>query len=340
MKNIKGMMFVLMIFSLLLGACGTVSSDSSNAEPEKASGIIPIYTPGTGGIAYTISAGIGSIFNSNKVMEDVQLVTEATSGGAEIINMVLDKSTQGKTAIGFNSIVDVSKSYDGTYDKIPGEQKNLRAISYVTYTAAQVVTNEKSGIKSYEDLRGKTLGLPPGSATEGIVKALLKDGYGIDESEYKVVPLEYSEIAEGIKDGSIDAGPQLGAIPASLLTELSTSTDLTYLSIDNDAQKKFLDANPYYSVYEVPAGTYEGQDQPFIAPSMDVVAFTHEDADPDLVYNFLKTIVDYQEDIAAIHPVAKELNESTIAKGIDIMPLHEGAEKFYSEMGISIANAE
>lgn len=320
---------IVLVGSLV--ACG--KSEATSSEEEQLSGIIATYTPGAGGIAYVLSAGIGSIFNSDKVMPGVQLVTEATSGGAEIVYLVLDKAKQNKSAFGINSTAEVVQSYQGTYDLLPGEHSNLRAVSYITYSGAHMLVSANSSIHSYEDLKGKRIGLPPGSGTEAIMKALLKDGYGLEEGDYTVLPLGYKEIAEGIQDGSIDAGPLLGAVPAALVNELGQLHDIRLLTIDEESEKAFLENNPYYSVKKVEANTYPGQDEEVIIPSMDVIAFTHEETDEELVYHFVDTILNHQEELQGIHPIAKEINEETILNGLQL-PLHAGAEKYYKEKGI------
>lgn len=331
----KHMLPIFLLISLLtaiVAGCGNEEQRKEDKD-QKSSGIVPVYTPGSGGISYILSAGIGKIFNSQKAMPDVQLVTEATSGGSELVQMILDKSDQGKPAIGINALVDVAQAYDGNYDKMPGEHKNLRAVNFMNYAAAHMLVSEKSGIRTYEDLKGKKIGLPPGSATETIIKAVLKDGYGLADGDYKVIPLEYKEIQEGIQDGSIDAGPLLGAIPAPLVNELAQLHEIHYLSIDADAEKRFLEENPYYTVKTVDANTYPGQKEEIKIASMDVIAFTHKDTDDELVYQFIDTILSNKEELDKVHPAAKGINENTILNGMEI-PLHPGAEKYYKEKGI------
>lgn len=317
---------------VVLAGCGTSSETTGEKRP--AEGIIATYTPGAGGIAYILSAGVSSIFNSDAPMEGVQLVTEATNGGAEIIYLVLDKEKQSKTAIGLNSVSEIVQAYNGELKLIPGTHDSLRAISYITYSAAHMLTAEKSGIQSYADLKGKRIGLPPGSATEAIVKALLKDGYGLEEGDYRVYPLSYNEISEGIQDGSLDAGPLLGAVPAALVHELSQLHDVRLLNIDEEAEQKFLEANPYYSVKEVEANTYQGQEETVKIPSLEVIAFTHENADDELVYQFVDTILSNGDALVEVHPIAKELIPENILQGTDQLPLHPGAEKYYREKGL------
>ncbi|WP_227937432.1 TAXI family TRAP transporter solute-binding subunit [Alkalihalobacillus deserti] len=326
-----------MITVLLIGilsACGS-SADGNESEGTgtNASGIIPVYTPGAGGIAYILSAGIGKIFNSNETMPNVQLVTEATNGGAEIMQMVMNRANQDKAAFGINSAMEVVTTYHGEYENIPGKHENLRAVSYLTYAAAHMVVSANSDIQSYADLKGKKIGLPPGSATEAIMKTLLKDGYGLEESDYKVIPLGYKEIQEGIQNGSIDAGPLLGAIPAPLVNELSQLHDIRFLTIEEAEEKKFLEENTYYSVKKVEAETYPGQDNEITIPSLDVIVFTHETTDEELVYHFIDTILSNQAELQGVHPVAKDISEETIMNGLQI-PLHAGAEKYYREKGL------
>ncbi|MEK3935613.1 TAXI family TRAP transporter solute-binding subunit [Sporosarcina sp. FSL W7-1349] len=329
--HILTLAMILALIGLIAVGCSEKGGAAEGEDGEKkVSGIVPVYTPGAGGISYILSAGIGKIFNSGDKMPGVQLVTEATNGGAEIVQMTLDKANANQNVFGINAVVDVAEAYNGEYDKIPGEQKNLRAVAFMNYAAAHMIVSADSKIETLADLKGKKVGLPPGSATESIIKAVLKDGYGLEDGDYKVLPLGYNEIQEGIQDGSIDAGPLLGAIPAPLVNELAQLKDVRLLTVDKEAEEKFLAANPYYTMRTVEANTYPGQDKEVVVPSMDVIAFTHEGADEELVYNFIDTILSNKEEMDSIHPAAKDINNETIFEGLEI-PMHPGAERYMKE---------
>ena len=52
----------------------------------------------------------------------------------------------------------------------------------------------------------------------------------------------------------------------------------------------------------------------------------------DAIYNFVKGVFDYQEDISAAHDKGKELSLETAVSGIDI-DFHPGAAKYFTEQG-------
>jgi len=60
---------------------------------------------------------------------------------------------------------------------------------------------------------------------------------------------------------------------------------------------------------------------------------TNAQAPDDLVYNVAKTIVDHNDELAAIHPAGQFLNLKYAKDGVAI-PFHPGAEKFLKERGV------
>lgn len=328
-KRFYLLMAVLLAFMAIITGCGGKEGGSS---PAKVSGIVPVYTPGAGGFLYIMNAGISKIFNGSKVMPDVQLVTEATNGSADIIEFLGDRYKQGKPAFGASALVDAVQAYEGKHAKIQGKREELRFVGLMNYAAVHMVVPANSPIKSYGDLKGKKVGVAPGSAPEAVVKALLKSAYNIGDGEFKSIPIGYDEVKQGIQNGSIDAGVLMGAIPNPLVKELGSIADIRVLSVEEDKMKKFLDEHAYSSRV-AKAGTYSKQDKDLLLPAIDSIVTTHKDADETLVYNYVKTVLENGEELAKIHPAAKGVNPNTIYSKIKI-PLHPGAEKYYKEKGI------
>ena len=75
-------------------------------------------------------------------MPDVQLVTEATNGGAEIVQFVLEKAEQNKAFFRIDAIVEVVQAYEGENAKVPGKHENLPALAYTFYAAIHIMNSE------------------------------------------------------------------------------------------------------------------------------------------------------------------------------------------------------
>jgi uncharacterized protein len=53
----------------------------------------------------------------------------------------------------------------------------------------------------------------------------------------------------------------------------------------------------------------------------------------DLIYDFLKTLVDHKEEYYQIHQDARGMSLENATKTI-LVPFHPGAEKYVKEMGV------
>ena len=85
----------------------------------------------------------------------------------------------------------------------------------------------------------------------------------------------------------------------------------------------------------IPGGTYKpvADDVPDVAVMATIVASNKVPA--DVVYAFVKGLFDYKADITAGHAKGNELDLNTAVSGVSI-PWHEGAAKYYTEMGLDI----
>jgi uncharacterized protein len=92
----------------------------------------------------------------------------------------------------------------------------------------------------------------------------------------------------------------------------------------------FLDAYPYYTVGEIPAGTYSGIDEPVPTLLMGAYWIVHKDLPEELVYEMVRTA--YSADGSAyLPPVFQPLNDMTpeqALRGLTV-PLHPGAERYW-----------
>lgn len=337
-RRLYCMFAIFMMISLIVVGCGTDEKHSEKSnEKGRVSGIVPMYTPGAGGPNYIISAGIGQIFKSEKVMPEVVLTTEATSGVVEGTTLLIDRYEKGKPAFAAFTGEALSRAYHGKLKEMPGEHTELLAVGWINSTINHIVVAENSPIKSIDDLKGKRIGtMPPGSTSDNLFNAVLEEGYGISKDDYKPIPLGYAEIQEGIQDGSIDAGVLPGSLPNPTVTELGQLHPIRVISVDEEVLKKLVKTHPYYSYVNVKSGTYPGQDEEVLMSGFESIISTHKDTDEELVYNLVKTMMENTEDLKKIHPAAN-ISEETILNGIQT-PLHPGAERYYKEIGIELTN--
>lgn len=102
-----------------------------------------------------------------------------------------------------------------------------------------------------------------------------------------------------MKDGKIDAAFIVAGAPTTAITELATTNGVYMINIDGAIRDSILSDCPYYTSYQIPAGTYPGQDEPVETITVKATIVVSESLDEDTVYDMTAAIFDHADDISA-----------------------------------------
>lgn len=301
------------------------------ASPVFAQKLVPFVTPPAGGGAYILGAGIVTVTNKY-IGTDVKFVHEASTGTMEILRRLALAESQKKDAFGTFGATDAWKAQVGR-DEFAGKAfPGLRAIAFNQKVDLYLVVPAKSSIKSYRDVKGKRLGIGGAGSSVAITALQLLEQYGVAKGDFKPYYFVYKETIEGIKDGSLDGGFLAGGYPMASYMELSTTHDVRIIPVEEKIATKFITDFAGYYPSVVKAKLYKGheQDTPIIGFSGGL--WTHSQVGDDLVYRFIKNLIDHKEEYYKIHQDAKALTVEDATKTIRV-PFHPGAEKYLKEVG-------
>ncbi|MBM4764276.1 TAXI family TRAP transporter solute-binding subunit [Bacillus sp. B15-48] len=320
--------FVL-VLSMFLAACGG-GNDNGGADTEgdnatnDAPRFMSILTGGTGGTYYPL----GGAF-ANFVSDETGIDTNAEVTGASAENMQFIKD--GKGEIAFTQTDIASYATEGKLMFEGNAIDNIQAIGTLYPETIQIVTTEKSGIKSVEDLKGKKVSIgAPGSGTEfNAVQILEVHGITLDDLKYQ--KNSFSESVNSLKDGSIDAAFVTAGTPTGAVEELSATEKVVIIPVAADKAEELIEKYPYYIKDEVPAGTYKlSEAVPTVA--VQAMLVVSSELPEQVVYDVTKAIFENLDKVA--HAKAEEIHVERALTGVGI-DVHPGAQKYFDEKGIT-----
>lgn len=320
----------ILVIGLLVSSIVMLSA--SSGEYARAKELVPIVTPGAGGTAYILGAGIGTI--ARKYLPETDCVVQAESGVTTMLKRVHEYYTRNQPAFTVCDGNGVWSAYNGV-GLFAGKEKytELRGVTFIHSVELYFVVRKSSGIRSFMDAKGKRIAVgPPGSsvAASGL---MLFNAHGLTDKDYKVVYLSYNEVVEGIKDNSIDGGILAGSTPFASYSELAITQDVTIVPVRADVMKTIAEQYLYFFPYTLKKGTYKGLDTDVTTIGFASILATHEKTSPDLVYKLVKALYEHKNELVAIHKVAENMNVKNARDGIGV-PMHEGAIKYYREVGV------
>ena len=207
-------------------------------------------TFGTGGDTGTYY-GFGSVLANYVTNANSFTVTAVTSGGSKANIEDLDAND---VQLGFVQSDVMSYAYNGErlFDTpITG----FSVVAALYMEQVQIVTTN-SAISSVDDLKGKTVSI--GAVGSGVYFNAMDvlSAYGLSEAGIKPVYQSFGDSADSLKDGKIDAAFIVAGAPTTAITDLAASGSVYLVSIDKAHADALIAANPFYSAYTIPAGTY------------------------------------------------------------------------------------
>lgn len=292
-----------------------------------------IGTGGTAGTYYPIGGLIANAISGAGEKGVPGLVATAVSSNGSVANINAIQSGSLESGFTQSDVAYWAHTGTGLYDG-KGKVENLRLIATLYPETIHLVARKDAGIKSVADLKGKRVSIDePGSGT--IVDArIVLEAYGLSESDVKAEHLKPGPAGERLKDGALDAYFFVGGYPTGAISELATSNGISLVPISGPEAKKIREKYTFLSQDTVPADTYKdvGQTETLAVAAQWVTSAEQPD---ELVYNITKTLFNdaSRKALEAGHAKGKLIKLETATTSLGI-PLHPGAERFYTEAGV------
>lgn len=149
----------------------------------------------------------------------------------------------------------------------------------------------------------------------------------------KYEELGSKESKAALINGSIDGYFTVTGHPSSEIKELAQAMDIDIVNVSPDsclAVRNILIKNPFFTLGEIPANTYEGIHKNVQSFGVKATLITNADADYKTVLIIVKSIMENFEEFKKLHPVYKNIKKSDVIKGLGA-PLHPAARDYYKK---------
>ena len=309
MKKVLSLILALaMVFALV--ACGekqpASDGDASGDgdKPARGNVIMTFGTADTGGSMYPAGAAVSQVWTNN--VQGVKCNTQTSTGSFQNCQ---DVST-GEVDVAVATSDVVLNAYNGTgkFADI-GKLDNLRVIGAVYTSVLSGVALKSSGLTYIHELLGKRVAVgPAASATENATLAAFA---AMDIAAFGFAGLPI--------------GGQLN---------LAATKEIQVLDMTQEEIDKVLAGNAAYIQTKIPAGTYTGQDNDANTFGVKCLIIVTADMDADLVYDLCKAMNEHTEELAAGNALLKDMTDPSFLCTQMPIPLHDGAQKYYSEQGL------
>ncbi|WBU54357.1 TAXI family TRAP transporter solute-binding subunit [Paracoccus sp. SCSIO 75233] len=300
---------------------------SASAAPLAAQDFVNILTGGTSGVYYPMGVAISKLYS--EAMPDARVQVQSTKASVENLNLL----QQGRGELGFSLGDSVKAAAEGDEEAgFPAPLDKLRGLAAFYPNYIQIVASEESGITTLEDLKGKAVSVgAPKSGTELNARKIFEAAGMSYDDLGKVEYLPFAESVELMKNRQLDATLQSAGLGVASLKDLSTSIPITVVSVPSEVVDTL--GAPYVAG-EIPAGTYEGQDEAVGTVAIINYLVTSDAVSDDTAYLMTKSIFENLDDLRAAHSAAEAVDVQKALQGMTV-PVHPGAQRYYDEVGVS-----
>ena len=280
----------------------------------------------------------------------------SNSAGQAMAKVLVEKAklravVQAQASTGFEEVetgaadFSVSNSFDGTfYAGGTGDYQGQGAKSAIRYAGALIPyrvamhVRADSPIKSIAELKGKRVSSDfNAQKTIGrIIEAHLANA-GLGWNDVIRVPTpNVVRQAEDFMSGKTDV--MFFALGSAAIKQANASVGgVRVLEVDTSPQamKRSEALLPGAYVIEVrPNPGVDGVSKPTHLIAFDMVLITNAKVKDDVVYRTVKGLHDSKQDLAATFPPFALFDPQNMAKPLQGVPFHAGAEKYYREAGL------
>jgi TRAP transporter TAXI family solute receptor len=321
--SIPSARFGLVLSALLLGSIGA-------CRPAARVPAVPTVlrlTSGTPGAGFhPLGEGLARAFTRSA--PDIRLEVAESPGAVRNVQAI----QEGAADLGF-AFADVAyMAYTGRLEPSDRPSDRLRGVAVLQVTPLHLVARSGAGIRSIADLRGRRVGIgPPGSGT-ALTSNIVLRAFGIDARELTAVLISFSDVADALARGTLDAAFVNGGYPAESIAS-ATQAGADLLPVEGPPIRRLRADYPFLRPTFIPADTYPNQRGRVFTIGVDNLLLCRADLPEDVVYAFTRRFFEVLPDLS-MDRISLRMMDVDQAPATPI-PLHAGAARYYREVELS-----
>ncbi|HRQ66715.1 MAG TPA: TAXI family TRAP transporter solute-binding subunit [Xanthomonadaceae bacterium] len=287
-----------------------------------------------GGTFQFFSNGISSYLGR---LDGVDVSNMASAGSVENLRRVNSRDAD----FGIVYSGDLFLGMNGRLTNDTNTYRNVHAISYMFGAPAHLIVLDGSGVTDVAQLVGKKVAVgPAGSGAAASAQRFFEslDLWGKIDAQF----IGYAQGASALGDRQIDALWVFAGFPNASVIQAASTNKVRLLQVWEAAQKGTLaQDHPYYAQVTIPAGTYPGVDYDVVTIEDGALWVAGRHLSEDDVYKFTSRVY-ADEGLKFMHSVAKAAEAMTIESALSgiVTPVHKGAQKFWTEKGKTLTDAQ
>ena len=317
-----------LVAALAAGAYAVSSGSPAVAQQQ----FITIGTGGVTGVYYPTGGAICRLVNKGRKEHGIRCSVESTGGSVYNLNTI----RAGELDMGVAQSDWQFHSFNGTSKfKDKGAFKGLRAVFSVHPEPFTVVARTDSGIKHFNDLKGKRVNIGnPGSGQRGTMEVVMA-ALGWTKGDFALASeLKSSEQSSALCDNKIDAMVFTVGHPSGSIKEATTTCDSVIVEVSGLAIDKLVGDNDYYRYATIPGGMYRGSSSDVKTFGVGATFVSSTNTSEKVVYEVVKAVFENFASFKKLHPAFGVLEKEQMIKDGLSAPLHDGAAKYYKEAGL------
>lgn len=290
---------------------------------------VTIGTGGVGGTYYPLGGSMAEVLTKAGI--GVKATARSTAASKENCRLV----ASGRAQMGMSMGSTLYQAFTGVGAFEKDGKLPLATLMNMYPAPEHLVTTSKSGIKSFEDIKGKRVSIgAPGSGNQVLVQLIL-EAAGLDaDKDFQKQQLTQPEAAMALKDGNVDAVFWNFAAPGSAVMEVAAVRDVILIPLPQDVVDRVVEKNPFLFPYTIKKDVYTGQTQDVLTVADGNFLVVKNDMDGKLGYDLVKTLVEARDSFMQVTQQAAHFVPAEASVGI--IPFTKGAAKYFAEQGIEV----
>ena len=265
----------------------------------------------------------------NKEIPDIHCSVQATED--EIDNLTNLQAGSLDIAIINSNVLDAAENKSGQFQFLDIDYSNLSILTPLYARPIGIMVQSNAGISSLNDLKGKRINAgAPGSVERRAMELILKaKGWtASDFKRFEELPTSHAQDTMAFCQGTVQAMITVGVHPSKTTRRLIENCKGVVLDINDDAIDELVDSRASCWETEIKVASDAIPAKTFGTRAILVAS---SGIDQKTGYAITKALYKNIRRLQKSHPALSLFPVEEFRKGIEGLPLHTGAEQFFTE---------